>query len=215
MTSPFSSHPFLTYILDRLRGKASLIYSANVKQSMLVLCCLFKVISSLAQYNAILTAIADTPSVKIKYTASVTSVLPVLLSAIRQYPPSDGPAHDGKIVGKDAVTYIYHQPVPIPSYLIAIASGNVVYRGFKVPPGRSWSSGLWAEPELIDAAFWEFSEDTCRYLAKEEDIVTSYRFGVYDLLVLPPSFPYGGMENACLTFLTSSKQSVSRVWAYD
>lgn len=43
-----------------------------------------------------------------------------------------------------------------------------------------------------------------RFLASAEDIVVPYRFGVYDLLVLPPSFPYGGMENACLTFLTPS-----------
>ncbi|KIY73540.1 Metalloprotease [Cylindrobasidium torrendii FP15055 ss-10] len=153
-------------------------------------------------YARTLLPVQDTPSVKIKYTAHVTSVLPVLMSAIRQSPPSDGPAHDGKTVGKDAVTYVYHQPVPIPSYLIAIASGNVVYRAFEVPAGRNWTSGVWAEPETIDAAFWEFSEDTCRYLAKEEDIVIPYKFGVYDLLVLPPSFPYGGMENACLTFLT-------------
>ncbi len=46
---------------------------------------------------------------------------------------------------------------------------------------------------MIDAAYWEFSEDTGRFLRAEEDIVTPYRFGVYDLLVLPPSFPYGGM----------------------
>lgn len=45
----------------------------------------------------------------------------------------------------------------------------------------------------MDAAYWEFSEDTTRFLDKEESIVTPYRFGVYDLLVLPPSFPYGGM----------------------
>ncbi|KAG7442686.1 zincin [Guyanagaster necrorhizus] len=155
-----------------------------------------------AIYMRTLAPVQDTPSVKITYTAKVTSVLPVLLSAIRQSPPSDGPAHGGKIVGKDLVEYIYHQPVPIPSYLIAIASGNVVYRPFPKYEDRNWTSGVWAEPEMIDAAYWEFSEDTCRFLRAEEDIVTSYRFGVYDLLVLPPSFPYGGMENACLTFLT-------------
>ncbi|KAL0950506.1 hypothetical protein HGRIS_007315 [Hohenbuehelia grisea] len=55
---------------------------------------------------------------------------------------------------------------------------------------------------MIDSAYWEFSEDTAKFLAAEEKIVTPYKFGVYDLLVLPPSFPYGGMENACLSFLT-------------
>jgi leukotriene-A4 hydrolase len=96
--------------------------------------------------------------------------------------------------------------------LIAIACGNVRYRAFPEVSGKTWKSGIWAEPELIDAAYWEFSEDTgrcgllkChrsdsnseavakRFLAAEENLVTPYRFGVYDLLVLPPSFPYGGM----------------------
>ncbi|KAG6829304.1 hypothetical protein H0H87_011970, partial [Tephrocybe sp. NHM501043] len=93
-------------------------------------------------------------------------------------------------------------PVPIPSYLLAIASGNVHYRAFPKFEDKEWTCGIWAEPELIESAYWEFSEDTARFLAAEEKIVTPYKFGVYDLLVLPPSFPYGGMENACLSFLT-------------
>ncbi|KAJ7677326.1 peptidase family M1-domain-containing protein [Mycena rosella] len=155
-------------------------------------------------YARAMAPLQDTPSVKITYTATVKSVLPVLLSAIRVSPPSEGPAHDGKTIGKDSVTYTYNQPVPIPSYLIAIASGNVVYKPFPQLEDKQWRTGIWAEPELIDAAYWEFSADTARFLAAEENIVGSYRFGVYDLLVLPPSFPYGGMENACLSFLTPS-----------
>jgi leukotriene-A4 hydrolase len=104
------------------------------------------------------------------------------------------------------------QPVGIPSYLIAIASGNLRYRSFPAIEGKGWKSGVWAEPELLDACYWEFSEDTGRspiwshsarytidalpvnrFLAKEEDVVGPYKFGVYDVLVLPPSFPYGGM----------------------
>jgi leukotriene-A4 hydrolase len=54
------------------------------------------------------------------------------------------------------------KPVAIPSYLIAIAAGNVRYREFPRLDGRNWTSGVWAEPELIDAAYWEFSEDTGR-----------------------------------------------------
>jgi leukotriene-A4 hydrolase len=84
------------------------------------------------------------------------------MSAIRQSPASSGPAHDGKTIGTDLVTYTYSQPVPIPSYLIAIAVGNVRYRAFPSVPGRKWSTGIWAEPEFIDAAYWEFSEDTNR-----------------------------------------------------
>lgn len=100
--------------------------------------------------------------------------------------------------------------MPIPSYLIAVASGNVHYRAFPKYEDKEWTCGIWAEPELIDRAYWEFSKDTARYtlyyipdfsktescprfLAEEEKIVTPYKFGVYDLLVLPPSFPYGGM----------------------
>ena len=54
------------------------------------------------------------------------------------------------------------QPVPIPSYLIALAVGNVVYRPFPQLEGKTWTSGVWAEPESIDAAYWEFSEDTTK-----------------------------------------------------
>ncbi|KAF9014887.1 peptidase family M1-domain-containing protein [Cyathus striatus] len=153
-------------------------------------------------YARALAPLQDTPSAKVTYSANVTSTLPVLLSAIRRSPASDGPAHDGKEIGRDPVVYTYEQPIPIPSYLIAIASGNVRYRPFPKYENKEWSSGIWAEPELIDKAYWEFSEDTARFLAAEEKIVAPYEFGVYDLLVLPPAFPYGGMENACLTFLT-------------
>ncbi|KAI0245676.1 hypothetical protein BJV78DRAFT_1277392 [Lactifluus subvellereus] len=148
-------------------------------------------------YARALAPLQDTPSLKITYTARVASVLPVLLSAICVSPPSEGPAHDGKAIGKDVVSYVYEQPVGIPSYLIAIASGNLRYKPFPAIERRSWKSGVWAEPELLDACYWEFSEDTGR-----RGCCGSLQFGVYDVLVLPPSFPYGGMENACLSFLT-------------
>ncbi|KAH6904902.1 leukotriene-A4 hydrolase [Coprinopsis sp. MPI-PUGE-AT-0042] len=153
-------------------------------------------------YARSMAPLQDTPSTKITYDAKVKSVLPALMSSVRVSPPADGPAHDGKEIGKDAVTYSYRQPVPIPSYLLALGAGNVVYRPFAPFENKQWKSGIWAEPETIEQAYWEFSEDTARFLAEEEKVVGNYRFGVYDLLVLPPAFPYGGMENACLTFLT-------------
>ncbi|XP_006454850.1 hypothetical protein AGABI2DRAFT_198496 [Agaricus bisporus var. bisporus H97] len=153
-------------------------------------------------YSRALAPLQDSPSAKITYSAKVKSVLPVLLSAIRVSPPADGPPHGGKIIGKDEIIYSYNQPVPIATYLIAIAAGNIHFRSFPQHEGKTWTSGIWTEPELLDAAYWEFSEDTTKFLAKEESLVIPYGFGVYDLLVLPPSFPYGGMENACLTFLT-------------
>jgi hypothetical protein len=61
------------------------------------------------------------------------------------------------------------QPVPIPSYLIAIAVGNVRYRPFNVPEDCGWTSGIWAEPEMITAAHWEFEEATTQSAA-------SYRY---------------------------------------
>ncbi|ELU40820.1 leukotriene-A4 hydrolase [Rhizoctonia solani AG-1 IA] len=110
------------------------------------------------------------------YSANITSILPVLMSALRLSPPSDGPAHEGKEVGVESVKYQYNQPISIPSYLIAIASGNVVYKPFAPVPGRPWKTGVWTD-----------------YVLEAEKILTPYEFGVYDLLVLPPSFPYGGM----------------------
>ncbi|KAG8705976.1 hypothetical protein FRC11_008642, partial [Ceratobasidium sp. 423] len=107
-----------------------------------------------------LAPLQDTSSVKITYSANVTSILPVLMSALRVSPPSDGPAHEGKEVGVESVKYEYNQPIPIPSYLIAIASGNVVYKPFESVLGCSWKTGVWTEPEQMDAAFWEFSKDT-------------------------------------------------------
>lgn len=109
-----------------------------------------------------LAPLQDTSSVKITYSADVTSLLPVLMSALRISPPADGPAHDGKGVGTETVRYQYNQPIPIPSYLIAIASGNVVYKPFAPIAGKPWKTGVWTEPEQMDAAFWEFSEDTAR-----------------------------------------------------
>ena len=89
------------------------------------------------------------------------SILPVVLSAIRVSPPSES-VHNGKALGQDEVTYVYNQPTPIPSYLIAIASGNLVYKPFPKLDGKEWTSGVWCEPEAMKAAYWEFSEDTAR-----------------------------------------------------
>lgn len=94
--------------------------------------------------------------------------------------PSVEVVHDHKVIGRDFVTYKYTQvcllvlfdcakdgrlifdlqPIPIPSYLIAIAVGNVRYRPFNVPEGCGWTSGIWAEPEMITAAHWEFEDAT-------------------------------------------------------
>jgi leukotriene-A4 hydrolase len=131
----------------------------------------------------------DTPSVKAPYTAEVTasSDLTVLMSAVRQGEPTD--AGNGKKLHK------FFQKIPIQSYLIAIAAGNIESR--KIGP----RSHVWSEKELVDKAAFDFSE-TETMLQKAEELCGPYVWGVYDILVLPPSFPYGGMENPCLTFAT-------------
>ena len=55
------------------------------------------------------------------------------------------------------------QPIPIASYILAIAAGNVRYRPFPKHQDKQWTSGVWAEPQLIDQAYWEFCEHTTRY----------------------------------------------------
>ncbi|XP_077546818.1 leukotriene A-4 hydrolase [Haemaphysalis longicornis] len=131
----------------------------------------------------------DTPSVKASYTASVRAPkeLTVLMSAVRA----------GHV--DDAVSRVtkFNQKVPVPAYLIAIAVGDLHSR--KLGPRCS----VWAEKEQIDLAVIDFA-DTEKMLCTAESLVGPYVWGVYDLLVMPPSFPYGGMENPCLTFATPS-----------
>ncbi|KAG8237598.1 hypothetical protein J437_LFUL012397, partial [Ladona fulva] len=92
-------------------------------------------------------------------------------------------------------SFSFSQKVPIPSYLLAFAAGKLTSK--QLGP-RSF---VWAEEEIIDAAAHEFAE-TEEMLKTAEDICGPYVWGSYGLLVLPPSFPYGGMENPCLTFVT-------------
>lgn len=129
----------------------------------------------------------DTPSVKSTYSAEIKAPanLTVLMSALR-----DGVEDDG-----DTRTHKFHQPIPIPSYLVAIAVGALVSK--QVGP----RSHVWAEAEFIDDCAYEFAE-TETMLKLAEDLCGPYVWGIYDLLILPPSFPFGGMENPCLTFVT-------------
>ncbi|GAA5864072.1 hypothetical protein JCM8547_005126 [Rhodosporidiobolus lusitaniae] len=135
----------------------------------------------------------DTSAVKLTYSARVTSTLPVLLSALRTSPPLGEP--EPPIDGTSR-TYEWNQPVPIPSYLIAIAGGELEFRSL----GKR--TGIWAEPGVVEKAKWEFEEDAEKIVNVLEDLLTPYSWGRYDALVLPASFPYGGMENPTLTFLT-------------
>lgn len=131
----------------------------------------------------------DTPSVKSTYSAKIKapSELKVLMSAIQDGEPL--PQGGGLSVTS------FTQEVPIPSYLIAIAVGALDCRTI------SSRCKVWSERELVEKAAYEFGEAE-QMLKIAEDICGEYVWGIYDLLVLPPSFPFGGMENPCLTFVT-------------
>ncbi|KAJ2662458.1 Leucyl aminopeptidase yscIV [Coemansia sp. RSA 1200] len=129
----------------------------------------------------------DSPSVKISYSASIRVPKPLtaLMSAI-----AAGSSDEG-----DFTVFKFEQNTTIPSYLVALVAGNLVSAEI------SHRCAVWSEPENIAACEWEFAEMD-KILQTAEDLVTPYQWGRYDLLVLPPSFPFGGMENPCLTFVT-------------
>ena len=130
----------------------------------------------------------DTPVVRVAYKAEVT--VPEGLTAVM----SAGPAGD-EATGDGRHTFRFTMPQPIPSYLLALAVGRLACRDLS-PRAR-----VWAEPETVEAAAWEFAgvEDM---ILKAEGLFGPYPWDRYDMLVLPPSFPYGGMENPRMTFLT-------------
>uniref|UniRef100_A0A6J0VG73 Leukotriene A(4) hydrolase n=1 Tax=Pogona vitticeps TaxID=103695 RepID=A0A6J0VG73_9SAUR len=149
----------------------------------------------------------DTPSVKLTYYAeiSVPNELVALMSAKRDGDLPDPEESSRKI-------YRFSQSVPIPSYLVALVVGALESR--EIGPRTL----VWAEKELVDKAAYEFAE-TEAMLKIAEDLAGPYVWGQYDLLVLPPSFPYGGMENPCLTFVTptllAGDRSLSGVIAHE
>jgi len=127
----------------------------------------------------------DTPSVRFTYSARVTTDADVMVLMSADNTP--GATRSGE--------YHFEMPQPIPSYLLAIAAGDLVFEPI------SDRSGVWAEPSMVHKAAQEFA-DTEKMIAVAEGLYGPYRWGRYDLLVLPPSFPFGGMENPRLTFAT-------------
>ena len=91
--------------------------------------------------------------------------------------------------------YTFKMPQAVPSYLMALAVGNLRFHSY------DHRSGVYAEPVTIEKAAYEF-EDMPKMIAAAEELYGPYAWGRYDVLVLPPSFPFGGMENPRLTFAT-------------
>lgn len=127
----------------------------------------------------------DLPGVRFGYDATIHT--PGDLVAVMAAEMVPGPAGSG--------VYLFHMPLRIPSYLIALAIGDLAFKPM------SNRTGVWAEPSVVEAAAREF-DDTEQMIRTTEQLYGPYRWGRYDLLVLPPSFPFGGMENPRLTFAT-------------
>jgi len=131
----------------------------------------------------------DTPRVRVSYSAAVT--VPEELSVVM----SAGPSGDVRDKAARTHTFLFEMPQPIPPYLLAIAAGDLQSRDL------STRARVWAEPEMVDRAAYEFAEVE-QMIETAEKLFGPYGWERYDMLVLPPAFPYGGMENPRMTFLT-------------
>jgi leukotriene-A4 hydrolase len=127
----------------------------------------------------------DSPGIRFTYNATVDvpQDLMALMSAVN---PTEKNA-------QGHYTFVMDQPIP--SYLLALAVGDVEFRSV------GEHTGVYATPDLIDAAEYEFSEMEDLLIAAET-LYGKYAWERYDLLVLPAAFPFGGMENPRLTFAT-------------
>jgi aminopeptidase N len=136
-----------------------------------------------------LAPLQDTPRVRISVDSARFTVPSRLRTLMAAAPKGREPA------GAEAVD-LFTMPQPIPPYLLAFAVGDLTER--RLSP----RSAVWAEPALADAAA-EFAGVEQMMLAAER-LFGPYEWDRYDILVMPPSFPYGGMENPRLTFVTPS-----------
>ncbi len=135
-----------------------------------------------------LVPIQDTPRVRVTYGAEVT--VPTAMGAVMSAGPAEEIARtdDGK-------TLRFEMPQPIPPYLLAIAVGDIASKDIGA------RTRVYAEPGELEAVAWEFAEAE-QMLEAAEKLFGPYRWERYDFIVLPPAFPYGGMENPRMTFLT-------------
>lgn len=132
----------------------------------------------------------DSPGIRQTWTARI--VVPSDLIAVmsgERLTPNGEPAGEGKHA------FRFRMDNSVPPYLIALAVGDLTFR--ELGP----RTGVYTESSMMDRAAAELV-DTEQMVTTAEGLYGPYRWGRYDVLVLPPSFPFGGMENPMLTFLT-------------
>ena len=122
----------------------------------------------------------DRPGVKITYQAHVTtpSWATCVMSAVLQKKQFND--------ATDTTTFVWEQKIPISSYLVALAVGDLAKKDI------SERCAVWSEPGLVEAAAYEFAQTEAFLQIAETLAGKPYVWGRYDLLCLPPSFPFGG-----------------------
>ena len=134
----------------------------------------------------------DTPALK--------QVIKASLTVRKDLEVRFGGKYESTVDNKDGTkTNYFIQDVPIPTYLIAIAAGDIV--GVDIG-NEKIKSKIWAEPSVLECAKLTFEGDLPNFIQTANDYLFPYEWGTYDILVLPPAFPFGGMENPNLTFAT-------------
>ena len=129
--------------------------------------------------------VQDSPGIRFTYEARIRTPpgLQAVMSAARDPRPSGAGEH------------YFVMPQPIPAYLVALAVGALEFR--ELGP----RTGVYAEPAVLAAAAHEFADLEAMLVAAER-LFGAYRWDRYDLLIMPPSFPMGGMENPRLSFIS-------------
>ncbi len=144
----------------------------------------------------------DSPGIRFTYDAEVTVPKELLALMSAKNPMSKN----------ETGVYNFKMPQPIPSYLLALTVGDLKFS--ELGP----RTGVYAEPSVVAKAAKEFI-DTEKMIKASEELYGPYLWGRYDIVVMPPSFPYGGMENPRLTFLSptllAGDKSLNNVVAHE
>lgn len=132
----------------------------------------------------------DSPGIRQTWEARITTP-----AALRAVMSAEDLTPSGEAAGQGLKAWRFRMDKPVPPYLIAIAVGDIAFK----PIGPR--TGVYAEPSMLEASASELV-DMEKMVEAAEALYGPYRWGRYDVLVLPPSFPFGGMENPRLTFAT-------------